>query len=158
MANHYLSANDHFVKEQLRVPLYVRYMDDMLLMGDDRQTLREQVQAVREFLAAEGLELKPVVLNRTSQGVVFLGYKLFPHHMLLSRRSKLRFRQKMSLYQEYWDEGIWSDQEYQNHIVPLTSFVQHASTWRYRKETLERLEPCASRWQLEQQRQELPCG
>lgn len=137
LANHYLSATDHFIKEQLHVPLYVRYMDDMLLMGDDGQLLREQVQAVRQYLAEEGIELKPVVLNRTSQGVSFLGYKLYPHRMLLNRRSKLRFKQKMMLYGVNLDEGNWSEQEYQKHIIPLASFVQHAYTKRFRKEILE---------------------
>lgn len=137
LANHYLSATDHFIKERLRVPLYIRYMDDMLLMGDDRQLLREQVQAVRDILAEEGLELKPVVLNRASQGVSFLGYRLYPHRMLLNRRSKLRFRTKMFLCENNLNEGEWSEQEYQNHVIPLLSFVQHAYTKRFRKEILE---------------------
>lgn len=137
LANHYLSATDHFIKERLHVPLYVRYMDDMLLMGDDRHVLREQVESVREQLAAEGLTLKPVVQNRTSQGVSFLGYKLYPHRVLLNRRSKLRFRQKMTQYETLLDEGFWSEQKYQSHIIPLVSFVQHAYTKRFRKEILE---------------------
>ena len=30
-ANHYLAISDHFVKEQLKIKAYVRYMDDMVL-------------------------------------------------------------------------------------------------------------------------------
>ena len=38
-ANVYLSPIDHFVKRELRCPGYVRYVDDLLLFGDDRGML-----------------------------------------------------------------------------------------------------------------------
>ncbi|MBI5218646.1 MAG: RNA-directed DNA polymerase [Bacteroidia bacterium] len=34
-ANHYLSVADHFVKEKLEIPAYVRYMDDMVLWHNE---------------------------------------------------------------------------------------------------------------------------
>lgn len=40
-ANHYLSVADHYVKEVLRVPAYVRYMDDMVLWHHDKELLLE---------------------------------------------------------------------------------------------------------------------
>ena len=136
-ANYYLSETDHFIKERLRVPLYVRYMDDMLLLGDDRSELKRQVEEVGKHVRDIGLTLKPAVMGKTSYGVSFLGYQLFPHKIKLNRRSKLRFKRKMDLYEEYLNEGLWSEQEYQNHIIPLVSFTQHAYTKRLRKEILE---------------------
>lgn len=136
-ANHYLSETDHFIKERLRVPCYVRYMDDMLLMGDDKQILLANVQAVRKHLAGIGLDLKPPVLCRTTQGIPFLGYRLYPHKILLNRRSKTRFRQKMAQYGKWLESGIWNDKVYQQHVLPLLAFTQHAYTRRLRKETLE---------------------
>ena len=136
-ANHYLSDTDHFVKERLRVSCYVRYMDDMLLMGNDKSELKAQVGALGEHLAEIGLQLKPVVMNRASQGVPFLGYKLYPHRLLLARRSKTRLISKMRLYDMLLDEGVWTEREYHNHILPLMAFAQHAYTKRLRKEILE---------------------
>ena len=136
-ANHYLSETDHFIKEQLKIPLYVRYMDDMLMMGNDKYLLKRQIGEVDCHLQQIDLQLKPVVLNKTSVGVSFLGYKLFPHKILLNGRSKRRFLKKLNLYEEYLQEGLWNEQEYQNHIIPLVSFTQHAYTKRFRKEILE---------------------
>jgi hypothetical protein len=54
-ANVYLNPFDHFVKRQLRVPGYVRYVDDMLLFGDSKVELQAVRQAAIEYLA--GLRL-----------------------------------------------------------------------------------------------------
>lgn len=136
-ANYYLSQNDHFIKEQLRVPFYVRYMDDMLLMSDDKEVLKRQLQAIERNLRQIGLELKPAVLNKTTMGISFLGYKLYPHTILLNSTSKQRFRKKLITYEENLQLGEWSEKEYQRHIIPLIAFTQFAYTKRLRKEILE---------------------
>ena len=38
-ANHYLAVADHFIKEELRIKGYVRYMDDMVLWHNDKISL-----------------------------------------------------------------------------------------------------------------------
>ena len=136
-ANYYLSETDHFAKEQLRVPCYIRYMDDMLLMGNDKAELKAQVKALGEHVRDIGLELKPVVLNKSELGVSFLGYKLYPHRILLNRRSKQRLIRKTIKYDRLLNQDIWTEQEYRNHIVPLMAFAQHAYTKRLRTEILE---------------------
>lgn len=49
-AHLYLQAFDHWVKRSLRVPTYVRYVDDMFLLGDSRAELRAWRAAVAEYL------------------------------------------------------------------------------------------------------------
>lgn len=46
----YLQGLDHHVKRVMKVPYYGRYVDDFFLFGDRRGELREQVQAVTEWL------------------------------------------------------------------------------------------------------------
>jgi hypothetical protein len=38
-ANVLLDGVDHFVKEELRIPGYVRYCDDLVLFADDKEAL-----------------------------------------------------------------------------------------------------------------------
>lgn len=52
-ANVYLDGLDHFVKRDLRVPGYARYLDDLVLFGDDRRVLRDQAWACVRWLAQE---------------------------------------------------------------------------------------------------------
>lgn len=51
-AHLYLQAFDHWVKRSLRVPTYVRYVDDMFLLGDSAAELRAWRAAVAEYLWA----------------------------------------------------------------------------------------------------------
>jgi len=87
-ANCYLNAFDHFVKRELRCPGYVRYVDDMLLFGDDKKQMwswKEQVvkrlAALRLILHEGAAQVRPV-----TEGIPFLGFVLYPHRRRLKRR------------------------------------------------------------------------
>ena len=85
-ANFYLDALDQFVKHELKIKAYLRYMDDLLLMGPDRRTLLYWRDRIAAFLARElKLALHPgkTVLSRAGQGLNYLGYRVYPHHLHL---------------------------------------------------------------------------
>lgn len=49
-ANIYLNELDHFVKEKLKIKYYVRYMDDFVLLLEDRNQCRVILEEIKEFL------------------------------------------------------------------------------------------------------------
>ena len=58
-ANVYLDALDHRIKRTLKVPGYVRYLDDVVLFGDCRRTVRRWVDDVIDWCATErALEIR----------------------------------------------------------------------------------------------------
>ena len=91
-ANVYLNPLDHFVKHDLRVKGYVRYLDDFLLFGEDRATLRWQGAAVREKLAELRLDMHAdkYRLVPTRCGVDFAGYVVFADGRVRVRSSSVR--------------------------------------------------------------------
>jgi hypothetical protein len=91
-ANVYLNPLDHFVKHDLRVKGYLRYMDDFLLFGDDRGTLRRQGREVREKLAELRLEIHPdkYRLTPTAAGVDFAGFVVRADGRIRVRSSSVR--------------------------------------------------------------------
>lgn len=91
-ANVYLNPLDHFVKHELRVKGYVRYMDDFLLFGDDRPQLRRHGRAVAEKLRELQLELHPEKyrLLPTGLGVDFAGYVAFADGRVRVRSASVR--------------------------------------------------------------------
>ncbi len=140
-ANHYLSCLDHYIKEQLSVKGYVRYMDDMLLFANNKQELKEQVKKV-ELYAMEELKLKlktPIIVS-SSQGVSFLGYRLQGYRIGLNTRSKNRFKHKLYLYNKLLDSGTWTEKEYYTHITPLVSFTEHAYVKKFRRRIIQKVE------------------
>lgn len=136
-----------------------------MVWGERGADLRGVWREVEAFLAAElRLVLKPnVALNRTAFGMDFLGYRVFPEELRLARRSKLRFARKFRRYEGEWVEGRWTDVQLQQRMLALVAFTLPARSRPWRRHVLQRfgvvangLEPRDSRWQLEQQCQELP--
>ena len=166
-ANFYLAPLDRFIKEDLRRRPYVRYMDDFVVWGESGGELRQVCERVQAFLAAElKLDLKGnTAINRTRLGMDFLGYRIFPGTVRLARRSKLRFARKFRRYERAWVEGQWSELQLQQRMEALLGFVIWAQSRAFRLRVQQRfgvlakgLEPCESRRQLEQQRDQLPDG
>jgi RNA-directed DNA polymerase len=137
-ANHYLAVADHFIKEKLNAPAYVRYMDDMVLWSNDKRELLKLGRLFRIFVETElELVLKPNCLNACDKGLPFLGYLLFPKHVLLNQNSKKRYVSKFELYSEKMENKTWTQAEFQKHILPLIAFVKHANTFNLRKKCIE---------------------
>jgi hypothetical protein len=77
--NHYLSGLDHFVKRELKIPHYQRYLDDLTLLADSRSQLEEAREAIANWLGHERrLKLKhPNAAVRDTGGrVTYLGYRI----------------------------------------------------------------------------------
>ena len=166
-ANHLLAVLDHYIKEELRMRRYVRYMDDMVLWADEREPLLIAGKRIRRFLANHfRLELKAPCMHPAGKGLPFLGYVLFPDRVALAKRSRKRYHRKL--------HGLWGDRQacgcaqeaFAARVLPLVAFTEHASNGRdFRRRTMQKierslggLEPREPRRQLEQQRRELPRG
>jgi hypothetical protein len=76
LANVYLDGFDHFVKQELRVKGYVRYVDDFLLFGASRAEVRAFGEAAREYLRGLRLEIHPDKYRalRCADGVDLCGF------------------------------------------------------------------------------------
>ena len=163
-ANFYMAYIDHYVREKLHIPAYVRYMDDMVLWHDDKKELLRISKLLTSFIGDElCMTLKPECVNSTGKGLPFLGYVLFPAIVRLNGNSKKRFVRKYREYGDKLQDGTWSQTEYARHVQPLIAFTRFADARSFRRALAERtdadqnrLEPRDTRRQLEQQRPELP--
>lgn len=139
-ANHYLAVADHYIQEQLKASGYVRYMDDMVIWDNDKQSLLDVGESIRSFTGEQlKLQLKPYCLNKTTKGLPFLGYVLFDKTMHLNQRSRKRFRARMNQYWYNLDSGIWDQSDYHMHITPLLAFAQKAESLPFRRKVMETL-------------------
>lgn len=133
-ANHYLSSLDHFIKETLGIKAYVRYMDDMVLWHNDKEVLKTALKNINDFVVTElKCTLKTPLLNRTSFGLPFLGYRLKRNSIQLTAQSKKRFLKKIKRVETQYNQMSWSEARCQSHALPLLAFVQHADTEGVRK-------------------------
>lgn len=127
LANSFLAPIDRLVKETLRVPGYVRYMDDMVLWSDDRMELKDAKLVIERALAGRGLRLKSTWhLQPMGRGLDFIGYRLRPEGTGLARASRRRFLRRWAWLERAREAGRLGAMETQRRALALAAFVRVA--------------------------------
>ncbi|MBQ7251691.1 MAG: group II intron reverse transcriptase domain-containing protein [Kiritimatiellae bacterium] len=100
----------------------VRYMDDCLFFGKDKEELLERRRAAEEVVEGLGLTFKSRMCPMpTRGGVPFLGRRVHGWGAVPDRRSRQRFRRMEEAYAGRLVAGLWSQETYQRHITALVS-------------------------------------
>jgi hypothetical protein len=135
-ANLYLGELDHFVKERLRVKGYLRYMDDFLNFGDEKPALHETLAAEREFAREElRLELKEsaIVMAPVTEGISFLGFRVFPGMVRLKPDKWARFRRRVREREAAYIAGEIDEDELARTVSSMVGHILHAATLEARR-------------------------
>ena len=140
LANFYLGIFDHWIKEIRKVKGYVRYMDDCLLLAQEKEELKQELTHIIDFLHTRlALKIKDnIQLNRTVLGVPFLGFRVFPGHIRLMPRTRKRFSQKLREYEAKYVTGMWAESDLVRHIEPLIAFTDAGDSVPFRRVVLNR--------------------
>ncbi len=89
-ANVYLDVLDRFVKHELRVRHYVRYVDDFILLHESAQQLNAWHDAIEAFLPlalAAHLNPRKTILQPVARGIDFVGHVVRPWRRSIRRRT-----------------------------------------------------------------------
>ena len=103
LANLYLAYFDHWVKEELGVKYYYRYMDDIVVLGEDKAWLHYILDSFALYLGAElKVEIKPnwQIFPVDDRGIDYVGFKQNHYGILLRKGILLRFYQKLEKTKE----------------------------------------------------------
>ena len=121
----YLDALDHHIKRVLKVPGYLRYVDDMVVLDQDKTRLADIRAAVRERLAVDRLRLHPhkAQVTRTADGLNLLGYVLFPDRRRLRNDNGHRFARKLRTMARAYRAGRL---EWAKVAASVQSWIGHA--------------------------------
>ena len=104
-ANFYLQELDCFIKQNLRVKYYIRYMDDMVLFASNKEELYYAKEAIESFVNLKlNLELKSnyqifkLAKNKNDSGrcLNFMGYKFYIDKTILRKNIMLKTTRKIS--------------------------------------------------------------
>lgn len=97
-SNLFLEELDHFVKERLGVKYYVRYVDDLVLLGSNKRKLHKVRKFVEAYLRSIKLELKNnwQVFKVSDRGVDFLGLRFFENKTILRKKTALRIKRRVN--------------------------------------------------------------
>lgn len=88
-ANVYLNALDQFVKHELKVRHYIRYVDDFVLLHESPQQLNTWLAEIEAFLPTLGARLNPAktILQPAARGIDFVGQVIKPWRRVTRRKT-----------------------------------------------------------------------
>jgi len=124
-ANLFLDSVDHYIKEQLQVRAYLRYVDDLVILGRDKAQLHEIRESIRQRLSQDRLRLHPrkAHIYHTARGIDLFGYQVFPHKRKLRNDNGYAFHRRLRKMARLYHQGAvdWED------IHPrVRSWIGHA--------------------------------
>lgn len=140
-ANLYLNDFDHVVKEELSVGAYLRYVDDMVILGDDKNRLAELRSRAREQLVRDRLRLHPnkAHIVPVRRGLDLLGYRVFPDHRRLRNDNGWRFIRRLREFATAYAMGLLHWQDFDPSVQSWIGHACHADTLGLRKNIFSRI-------------------
>jgi retron-type reverse transcriptase len=135
LANVYLDPLDHLVKDRLGAGGYVRYVDDFLLFAERRRWLTDVRALLGEALAGLRLRLHPdkSVVFPVTQGIRFLGYRVFPTHRLLAKENVRRFRRRLRRLQEEYARYAIDADVVRRRVMSWVGHARQADSYQLRQ-------------------------
>lgn len=137
-ANLYLNRLDYFIVRELKIKRYVRYVDDMLIGGDDKKYLRDVRASIEGFMNGLRLKLheKKTVIFPAKRGLTFLGFRVYPGRVLAGKRCGMRFKERLEYLQQAYRKGEVNLKNIKQVIASYNGHLAHGATEKLRGKIL----------------------
>lgn len=140
----YLNGLDHFIKEKLRIRFYTRYMDDGILLSDNKEYLKECLEKMRIFLT-ENLKIEfneKTQIVPMSQGVDYLGFHFYLTNTgkvirKLRSSNKKRLKRKLKHYKRAYRDGKIELDAITRSLTSYRGHLAHGDTHALQKNLLK---------------------
>ena len=131
-ANWYLNGFDHAVTSRLGFGGYVRYCDDFVIFGADRQQLVDLRHRVDERLADLRLRVHPgkTAVVPTRAGITFVGYRTWAHRREVRGANVRRFLKRLRELRKRFDQGALTIQEVRTRVMGWCGHAAQADSLR----------------------------
>lgn len=137
-ANIMLDKLDHIVKDQWGIKYYVRYMDDFVILCENRQQAKLIMQVVQDELSEIKLTLNPKSCYFPWQrGVDFCGYRMWPTHSLPRKRTVKRARKRIAKSIKLYKSGRLRFNSIKTHILSFCAYMNRCDSHVTLKQILD---------------------
>lgn len=124
-ANVYGHILDRYLTHTLRIKSWLRYMDDTVIFGHSREALAVLQHGLKWFASASmGMAFSRWSIGPIKRGLDWLGYRVWPTHKLLRRRSVIAAKRKIERYTRH-DETL----RLQNFLASWRGHARWAETF-----------------------------
>lgn len=133
-SNFFLEGFDHYVKEELKIKKYVRYVDDMVLLDTNKRKLHKAIARMDEYLHKIGLKLKRnyQVWKVGSRPIDFVGFRFYQDKTVLRKKIFFRLCRRVRNVRK---SGYITVHQAQG-ILSLLGWLSHINAWRFYKEKI----------------------
>ena len=138
-ANVVLTPLDHYLKRVVRVPFYVRYMDDMEFLCESKDQAWDIIGATDDFLRERlGLQLnnKTAVVSVGSR-VEFVGRIVTPNRIELRKSTSLQMKRHLAYVMEHYSTGELPLEYCLQVITSYLGLMKHCDCDELRKKVLD---------------------
>ena len=140
-ANIYLNELDQYVKHVLRSEYYVRYCDDFVILGLNKNILVEIAREIQKFLVNQlGLSLHPdkIFIRNVRRGIDFLGYVLLPYHRAIRTKTKRRIITEIIKKRDEFESGmgVVLQESFKQSVNSYLGCFKHCNGYDMEKEIL----------------------
>lgn len=98
-ANVYAGQCDRLIHFDCGERYWARYMDDIVVLGDDLDKLKDTFNRLESFSREHlGMRMSKWSIAPTHRGINFLGYRIWSHHKLLRHDSVTRAKRKIKRF------------------------------------------------------------
>lgn len=135
-ANVYLDPFDHWIKDQLGIKYYIRYMDDFVIFSHDPSFLKILQGRIISYLE-DTLKLKvkesTTTLQKATHGLSFLGVRVFPGLIRVQSDSLKRSLSRLKRRKIQWENGRLSEQQFLQSYASIMGHLSQMRTLQLRK-------------------------
>jgi RNA-directed DNA polymerase len=138
-----MSAFDHFIKKELGMRYYGRYVDDFIIVHPNKEYLKSLIPIISNYLNDElklKLHPKKIYLQHYTKGVKFLGTVIKPNRIYIANRTKGNFYNVIQKHNQVIEVRRKPNREDQNALLSsMNSYLgimKHYKTYNLRKRML----------------------
>lgn len=128
--NIYLHEVDVYIKRVLKAKRYIRYMDDLLIISNDKQGLQQWKQQIVQFLHNElylTVHPRKTRLFPARTGVEFVGYVIWRHKIRIRSSTVKLFKRRWKQLLRQYQQGLLSKDELREIFYSWVAHLSHAS-------------------------------
>lgn len=139
LGNIYLDPLDQFCKRVLGIKRYIRYMDDIIILDNDKERLKEYGRRMTQFLE-ERLHLNfnnKTALRPVRVGCEFVGFVIYNDHVILRKSTTLRMKRTLRKTRQDYHDNLITFKEANATMQSYLAMLSHVDCKKFKEKLLD---------------------